>query len=53
VILVFAFLLGGAWGAGTIAILVLMPVAMGSATPVVRRWVHDQPKTSGERTLAS
>jgi len=53
VILVFAFLLGGAWGAGTIAILVLMPVAMGSATPVVRRWVDDQPKTSGERTLAS
>jgi len=53
VILVFAFLLGGAWGAGTIAILVLMPMAMGSATPVVRRWVHDQSKTSGERTLAS
>jgi len=52
VILVFAFLLGGAWGAGTIAILVLMPMAMGSATPVVRRWVHDQSKTSGERTLA-
>lgn len=40
VVLVFAFLLGGAWGAGTIAILVLMPLAMGSLTPRVRRWVH-------------
>jgi uncharacterized membrane protein YczE len=53
VILVFAFLLGGAWGAGTIAILVLMPVAMGSVTPVVRRWVHDQSKAPSDRMLAS
>ena len=40
VILVIAFILGGAWGAGTVAILVLMPLAMGSLTPVLRRWVH-------------
>ncbi len=40
VILVAAFLIGGAWGAGTVAILVLMPLAMGSLTPVFRRWVH-------------
>jgi len=53
VILVFAFLLGGAWGAGTIAILVLMPVAMGSVTPIVRRWVHDQSKAPSDRMLAS
>lgn len=42
VILVIAFLLGGAWGAGTVAILVLMPVAMGALTPRFRRWVHGQ-----------
>jgi uncharacterized membrane protein YczE len=40
VILVLAFLVGGAWGAGTIAILVLMPVALAVATPRVRAWVH-------------
>ena len=40
VILVIAFILGGAWGVGTVAILVLMPLAMGSLTPVLRRWVH-------------
>lgn len=40
VIVVIAFALGGAWGAGTVAILILMPVAMGSLTPVLRRWVH-------------
>lgn len=43
VILVLAFLVGGAWGAGTIAILVLMPLALGVATPRVRRWVHGEP----------
>lgn len=40
VIVIAAFLLGGAWGAGTVAIVILMPLAMGSLTPVVRRWVH-------------
>lgn len=43
VILVLAFLVGGAWGAGTIAILVLMPLALAVATPRVRRWVHGEP----------
>ena len=33
VILVGAFLIGGAWGAGTVAILILMPIAMGWLTP--------------------
>ena len=47
VVLVFAFLLGGAWGAGTIAILVLMPLAMGSLTPRVRDWVHRHNFSSG------
>jgi len=40
VILVAAFVLGGAWGAGTVALLILMPVAMGALTPRFRRWVH-------------
>ena len=40
VVLIIAFILGGAWGVGTVAILALMPVAMGSLTPRVRRWVH-------------
>ncbi len=40
VILLGAFLIGGAWGVGTVAILVLMPIAMGSLTPRLRRWVH-------------
>jgi len=40
VILIAAFLLGGAWGAGTVALLILMPLAMGSMTPKFRRWVH-------------
>lgn len=48
VILVIAFALGGAWGAGTVAILILMPLAMGSLTPVFRRWVHrDAPGKQG------
>ncbi|HEV8024996.1 MAG TPA: hypothetical protein VGP37_08950 [Candidatus Nanopelagicales bacterium] len=40
VILTIAFVLGGAWGAGTVAILVLMPVALGTLTPHTRRWIH-------------
>jgi uncharacterized membrane protein YczE len=40
VILLGAFLIGGAWGVGTVAILVLMPIAMGSLTPRLRGWVH-------------
>lgn len=40
VILIGAFFIGGAWGVGTVAILVLMPLAMGSLTPIFRRWVH-------------
>ena len=40
VILVGAFLIGGAWGAGTVAILILMPIAMGWLTPRFRTWVH-------------
>lgn len=50
VILAGAFLIGGAWGVGTVAILVLMPLAMGSLTPAVRRWVH---RDSTPRTDAS
>ncbi len=42
VILVIAFLLGGAWGAGTVALLVLMPIAMGWLTPHFRRLVHGE-----------
>ena len=48
VILLAAFLIGGAWGAGTIAILVLMPLAMGSLTPVFRRWVHRNHGINGD-----
>lgn len=48
VILVAAFLIGGAWGAGTVAILVLMPLAMGSLTPVFRRWVHRDQVTKAD-----
>ncbi len=52
VILIAAFVLGGAWGAGTVALLILMPVAMGSLTPKFRRWVHGAdaaPSLVGER----
>lgn len=49
VILVGAFLIGGAWGAGTVAILILMPIAMGWLTPRFRDWVHalhdDEPES--------
>lgn len=49
VILVGAFLIGGAWGAGTVAILILMPIAMGWLTPRFRSWVHalhdDEPES--------
>lgn len=41
VILAGAFLIGGAWGVGTVAILILMPFAMGWLTPRFRRWVHE------------
>ena len=39
----------GAWGAGTAAllVLVLMPVAMGSLTPMFRRWVHGEKSVPG------
>jgi len=47
VILAVAFALGGAWGAGTVALLVLMPVAMGSLTPLFRRWVHGEKSVPG------
>jgi len=47
VILAIAFALGGAWGAGTVALLVLMPVAMGSLTPMFRRWVHGKKSVPG------
>ena len=47
VILAIAFALGGAWGAGTVALLVLMPVAMGSLTPLFRRWVHGEKSVPG------
>ena len=47
VILAVAFALGGAWGAGTVALLVLMPVAMGSLTPMFRRWVHGKKSVPG------
>lgn len=40
VILAGAFLIGGAWGVGTVAIVILMPIAMGWLTPPFRRWVH-------------
>lgn len=40
VILAGAFLIGGAWGVGTVAILILMPLAMGWLTPRFRKWVH-------------
>ena len=40
VILLVAFLIGGAWGVGTVAILVLLPLALGWLTPRLRRWVH-------------
>lgn len=46
VILGVAFLLGGAWGAGTVAILVLMPLAMGTLTPRFRSWIHDANRLS-------
>ena len=40
IILVIAFALGGALGAGTVALLILMPLAMGIFTPLFRQWVH-------------
>lgn len=40
VILLFAFMAGGAWGAGTIAVLIFMPMALSVMTPHVRAWVH-------------
>ena len=40
VILFAAFLIGGAWGVGTVAILILMPLALGWLTPRFRSWVH-------------
>lgn len=40
IVLGIAFLLGGAWGAGTLAILILMPFVMGLLMPFFRRWIH-------------
>lgn len=40
VVLAGAFIVGGAWGVGTVAIVILMPIAMGWLTPRFRRWVH-------------
>ena len=40
VILLAAFLIGGAWGVGTVAILILMPLALGWLTPRFHSWVH-------------
>lgn len=40
IVLGIAFLLGGAWGAGTLAILILMPFVMGILMPRFRNWVH-------------
>jgi uncharacterized protein len=51
VILVGAFIIGGAWGAGTVAILILMPIAMGSLTPRFRTWVHALHDAPGNRTV--
>ena len=45
-ILVIAFALGGALGAGTVALLILMPLAMGFFTPLFRQWVHGNDATS-------
>lgn len=47
VILAGAFILGGAWGAGTVALLILMPIAMASLTPIFRRWVHGEKGVPG------
>lgn len=51
VVLIGAFLLGGAWGAGTVAIVILMPIAMGFLTPRMRTWVHRQ--TREDSTLGA
>lgn len=40
VVVLLAFIAGGAWGAGTIAIVILMPVALSALTPRVRLWIH-------------
>lgn len=42
VLLIGAFIIGGAWGVGTVAVLILMPIALGTLTPLLRRWVHDR-----------
>lgn len=47
VILAGAFILGGAWGAGTVALLILMPIAMASLTPIFRRWVNGEKRVPG------
>lgn len=46
VLLIGAFIIGGAWGVGTVAVLILMPIAMGTLTPLLRRWVHDRHPTA-------
>lgn len=53
VILLGAFLIGGAWGAGTVAILILMPIALGALTPVFRRWVHVRSDDHYERDVVN
>ena len=40
VVVLLAFVAGGAWGAGTIAIVILMPVALSALTPRIRTWIH-------------
>lgn len=50
VIPILAFLVGGAWGAGTVAILVLMPLALAVATPRVRTWVHASDAPQGHES---
>lgn len=51
VILAGAFLIGGAWGVGTVTILILMPIAMGSLMPVFRRWVHSTHHDEADRNI--
>lgn len=42
VVLVIALVIGGAWGVGTVAILILMPLALRWAIPVLHPWIHDE-----------
>jgi len=48
VLLLGAFVIGGAWGVGTVALLIMMPIAMGALTPIARRWVHPRAAVTSE-----